>query len=207
MMLSIGVIHHAKIQNLLLLFSHSVVSDSLQPHGLHHARLPCPSLSPRVCSNSCALRWWYHPTILSSVVPFSSCFQSFPAPGSFPMCQLFASGGQSIGTLVSALVLPMNVQGWLPLGWTGWISFAVQGALKSLFQQHSSKASVLQHSTFFMVQPSCLNMTQITNYWEASFFSEICVCLYSVYSFNVSYFISVYSDSLFLRTIYKDTFS
>ena len=148
MMLSIGVIHHAKIHNLLLLFSHSVVSDSLQPHGLHHARLPCPSLSPRVCSNSCALRWWYHPTILSSVVPFSSCFQSFPASGSFPMSQFFASSGQSIGTLDSSLVLSMNVQGWLPSGWTGWIS------LQSKEPSRVFSNTTVQKHQFFSTQPS-----------------------------------------------------
>ena len=97
----------------LLLFSHWVVSDSLQPHGVQHARLPCPSPSPRVCSDSCPLSWWCHPTISSSVIPFSSCPQSFPALGSFPRSELFASGGQSIGVSASASVLPMNIQGLL----------------------------------------------------------------------------------------------
>ena len=103
-------------------FSHSGVSDSLQPHGLQHARLPCPSPNPRACSNSCPSSRWYHPTILSSVIPFSSHLQSFPASGSFPMSQFFASGGQSIGVSASASVLPVNTQDWSPLGWTGWIS-------------------------------------------------------------------------------------
>ena len=89
-------------------FSHSVVFDSLWPHGLQHARLPCPSLSPRVCSNSCPSSQW--PTISSSVIPFSSCLQSFPASGSFPMSQFFPSGGQSIGVSASASVLPINIQ-------------------------------------------------------------------------------------------------
>ena len=106
-----------RLKKELLLFSCSVVPDSLWPHGLQHARLPCPSLFPRVCSNSCPLSWWYHPTISSSVVPFSSCIQSFPASGSFPMNRLFASCGQSIGALAS--ILPMNVQGWFLLGLTG----------------------------------------------------------------------------------------
>ena len=101
------------------------MSDSLWPHGLHHARLPCPSLSPRVCSNSCPLNCWCHPTISSSVVPFSSCFLSFPASRTFPVSQLFASGGQNIGASASASVLPMNTQGWFPLGWTGLISFII----------------------------------------------------------------------------------
>ena len=102
--------------------SYSVMSDSLQPHGLQPARPPCPSPTTRVYSNSCPLSWWCHPTISSSVVPFSSCLQSFPASGSFQMSQLFASGGQSIGVAASASVLPMNIQDWFPLGWTGLIS-------------------------------------------------------------------------------------
>ena len=97
-------------------FSCSVVSDSLWPHGLQHARPPCPLPTPRVYSNSCPLSQWCHPTISSSVVPFSSCLQSFPASGSFPMSQFFTSGGQSIGVSTSASFLPMNVQCWFPLG-------------------------------------------------------------------------------------------
>ena len=107
---------------LLLLFSCAVVSDSLRPHGLHHTRLPCPSPSPGACSNSCPLSRWCHPTISSSVVPFSSCLQSFPASESFIIGRLFASGGQSIGASASASVLLMNIQGWFPLGLTGLIS-------------------------------------------------------------------------------------
>ena len=109
----------------LLLFSHSVVSNSLKPHRLQHARLPCPSSSPRVCSNSGPLTRWCHPTISSSVVPFSSCLQSFSAPGSFQMSLLFTSGGQSIGALAS--VLPMNIQDWFALGLTGLISLQSKG--------------------------------------------------------------------------------
>ena len=97
-------------------FSHSVVSASLRPHGLQHARPPCPSPTPRVYSNSCPLRWWSHPAISSSVVPFSSCLQSFPASGSFQMSQFFSSGGQSIRVSASASVLPLNIQNWFPLG-------------------------------------------------------------------------------------------
>ena len=108
-------------------FSHSVMSDSLQPHGLQHSRLPCPSSTSGAYSNSCPLSWWYHPTISSSVVPFSSHLQSFPASVSFPMSQLFASGGQSIGVSASVSVLPMNIQDWFPLGWTGWISLLSKG--------------------------------------------------------------------------------
>ena len=104
-------------------FSHSVMSDSLRPHGLQHARLLCPSPPPRAYSNSCPLHWWCHPTISSSAVPFSSHhLQSFPAPGSFPMSGFFPSDGQSIGVSASAPVLPLNIQDWFPLGLTSWIS-------------------------------------------------------------------------------------
>ena len=99
-------------------FSCSVVSNSLQPHGLQKARPPCPSPTPRVYSNSCPSSWWCHPTISSSVILFSSCLQSFPASGSFPVKQFFASGGQSIGVSASASVLPVNIQDWFPLGLT-----------------------------------------------------------------------------------------
>ena len=108
-------------------FSCSVMSDSLRPHGLQHARLPCPSPTPRACSNSCPLSQWCHPTISPSVIPFSSCLQSFPASGPFLMSQFFASGGQSIGVSASASVLPVNMQDWSPLGWTGWISLQFKG--------------------------------------------------------------------------------
>ena len=103
-------------------FSRSVMSDSLRPHEPQGARLPCPSPAPRVYTNSCPLSWWCHPTISSSVIPFSFCLQSFPASGSFQIRQFFASGGQSIGVSASASVLSMNIQDWSPLGWTGWIS-------------------------------------------------------------------------------------
>ena len=108
-------------------FSHSVVSNSLGSHGLQHARLPCLSPTPGACSILCPSSWWFHPTISSSVVPFSSCLQSFPASGSFPTSQLFASSGQNIGVSASASVLSMNIQDWFPLGWTGWISLQSEG--------------------------------------------------------------------------------
>ena len=132
------------------------MSESLWPHGLQHTRLPCPSPTPRVHSNSSPSRQWCRPTISSSVVSFS-CPQSFPASGSFPMSQIFTWGGQSTG--VSASVLPMNIQDWFPLGLTGLDLLAVQGTLKSLLQHHSSKASILQRSAFFIVQPSYPYMT------------------------------------------------
>ena len=114
----------------LLLFSLSVVSDSLQLHGLQHARIPCPSPSPGACSNSCPLSQWCHPTISFSVALFSSCPQSFPASESFPMSQLFTPGCQSIGTSTSALVLPLNIQDWFLLGLIGLISLLSKGLLR-----------------------------------------------------------------------------
>ena len=132
-------------------FSRSVMSDSLWPYGLQHARLPCPLPTPGAYSNSCPASWWCHPTISSSVVPFSFCLQSFPASRSFPVRQFFASGGQRIGVSASPSVLPMNVQGGFPLGLTGWISLQSKGTLKSLLQHHISKASILWRSTCFIV--------------------------------------------------------
>ena len=119
----------------ILMFSSSTVSVSLWPHGLQHARFPCPSVPPRACSNPCPLSRWCHPTGSSSVAPFSSCPQSFPVAGSFPVSQLLASGDQSTGASASASVLPMNIQGWFPLGLTGLLT--VQGTLKSLLQHHN----------------------------------------------------------------------
>ena len=100
---------------------------TLWHHGLQYTRLPCPSPTPGACWNSCPLNWWCYPTISSSVIPFSSCLQSFPESGSFPMSQFFVSGNQSIGASASASVLPMNIQDWLPIGWTGWISLQSKG--------------------------------------------------------------------------------
>ena len=134
------------------------MSDSLWPHGLQHARPPCPSPTPRVYSNSCPLSQWCHPTISSFVIPFSSCLQSLPASGSFQMSQFFTSGGQSIGVSASASVHPMNIQGWFLLGLTGDL-LAVQGTLKRLLQHHSSKVSIFWHSAFFMIQLSHPYMT------------------------------------------------
>ena len=124
-------------------FSCLVRSNSLQPHETQHARPPCPSPTPRVYPNPCPLSRWCHPTILSSVVPFSSCPQSFPASGSFPMSQLFASGGQSIGVSASTSVLPMNTQGWSPLGWTGLISLQSKGCSRVF-----SNTTVQKHQLF-----------------------------------------------------------
>ena len=124
-------------------FNRSVMSDSLQPHGLKHARPPCPSSTPGVYSDSCPLSQWCHPTISSSVVPFSSCLQSFPASGSFPMSQFFTSGGQSFGASASTSICSMNIQDWFPLGWTGWISLQSKG-LSRVF----SNTTVQKHQFF-----------------------------------------------------------
>ena len=129
-------------------FSHSVLSNSLRTQRLHHARPPCPSPTSKVYSNSCPLSGWCHPTILSSVVPVSSCLQSFPASGSFHMSQFFASGGQSTGVSTSASVLPVNIQDWFPLGWNGLISLQSNG-LSRVFSN-----TTVQKYQFFSTQIS-----------------------------------------------------
>ena len=164
-----------------LLFSLTVVSNSLQPHGLQHARLSCPSLSSGVCSDSCPLSWWCHPAISSSVTPFSSCPQYFPASEAFPMSWLFPSGGQSIGALASA---SREYSGLISFR-TDWFDLlAVWGTLKSLLQHHSSKASVLWCSAFFMVQLSHLYMatgkTIVFTNW--TFFGKVMSLLFNTLS-------------------------
>ena len=136
-------------------FSRSVMSDSFRPHESQHARPPCPSPTPGVYPNSCPLNQWCRPTISSSVVPFSSCPQSFPASESFPMSQLFAWGGQSIGVSASTSVLPMNTQDWSPLRWTGWISLKSKG-LSKVF----SNTTVQKHQ-FFCTQLSSQSNSHI----------------------------------------------
>ena len=148
---AIGIHMYTLIFWMLILtfqFSCSVVSNSLWPHGLQHARPPSPSPTPGVYSNPCPLSRWCHPTISSSVFPFSSFPQSFPASGSFPVSQFFTSGGQSIGVSASASVLPMNTQDWFPLGWTGWMSLLSRG-LSGVF----SNTTVQKHQ-FFSTQLS-----------------------------------------------------
>jgi len=140
---------------LLLLFSHSVMSNSSWPHGLQHARLPCPSPTPRTCSNSCSSSQWYHSTISSSIILFFSCLQSFSASSSFPISQFFTSGSQSIKVSASASVLPMNIQGWFPLGLTGLISLQSKG-LSRVF----SSTTVWRHQ-FFRAQPFLLSSSHI----------------------------------------------
>ena len=135
------------------------MSDSLRHHGLQHARLPCPSPSPRACLNSCPWSRWCHPTVSSSVVPFSSCLPSFPASGSFLMNWLFPSGGQSVGASASASVLPMNIQDWFSLELTGLFSLQSKGLSRVFSNTTVSKASILWCSAFFMVQLSYSYLT------------------------------------------------
>ena len=130
----------------------AVVSNSLWPHGLQHARHPCPSPTPRACSNSCPSSWWCHSTISSSVIPFSSCLQSFPASESFPVSQFFSSGGQSIEASASASVLPMNIQDLFPLGWTGLISLQFKGPSRVF-----SNTTVQKHQFFSAQLSLCSN--------------------------------------------------
>ena len=142
-------------------FTCLVVSGSLRPHGLQHARLPCPSSTPGAYSKSCPLSWWYHPTISSSVIPFSSHLQSFPASESFLMSQLFASDGQSIGASPSESVLPMNIKCWFTLGLTGLLSMQSKG-LSRVF----SNTTVQKHQ-FFGIQLSFIStLRSIHDYWK-----------------------------------------
>ena len=152
----------------ILLFRGSGVSDSLWPHGLQHTRLPCPSLPPGVCSNSCPVSQWCYLTISSSATPFSFCLQSFPALGSFQMSQLFTSGGQSIGA--SALVLPMNIQGWFLLELTGLISLQSK-ELSRVF----SSTTIWKHQ-FFGSQPSLCSNSSVHDYWKNHSFDYTDLC-------------------------------
>ena len=149
-------------------FSHSVMSSSLQPNGLQHARPPCPLPTPGVYSNSCPLSWWCHPTITSSAVLFSAYPQSFPASGSFQMSQFFISGGQSIRVSASASVLPMNIQDWFPLGWTGWISLQSKGPQESSpTPQFKSISSLVLN---FLYSPT---LTSIHDHWNSHSFDYL----------------------------------
>ena len=147
--------------NVSVQFSRSVVSDSLRPHGLQHTRLPCPSPTPGAYSNSCPLHRWCHPTISSSVIPFFSCLKSFPASGSFPMSQFFASGGHSSGVSASASVLPMNIYDWVPLGLIGWISLQPKG-LSRVF----SNTIVQKHQFFSTQHLHSPTLISIHDYWN-----------------------------------------
>ena len=144
----------------------SVTFDSLWPHGLWLTRLPCPSSIPRAYSNSCPSSQWCHPSISSSVVPFSSCPQSLPASGSFPVSQFFTSGGQSIGVSASVSVLPMNIQDWFPLGWTSWISLQSRG-LSRVFS-NSTVQSINSSALSFLYSPT---VTSIHDHWKNYIFN------------------------------------
>ena len=139
----------------------SVVSDSLGPHGLHHGRPPCPSPTPTIYANSCPSSRWCHPTISSFLIPFSSHPQSFPASGSFQMSQFFASDGQSIGVSASASVLPMNIQDWSPLGWTGWISLCPRDSQES--SPTPQFKNINSSALSFLYSPT---LTSIEDYWK-----------------------------------------
>ena len=155
------------------------MSDSLQLHELQHASPPCPSPTPRAYSNSCLSSQWCHPTTSSSVNPFSSCLQFFPASGSFPVSQLLGSGGHSMGASASASVLPMNIQGWFPLGLTGLISLLSKGLWRIFIQHHSSKASNFS-ALSLLYGPT---LTSIHDYWKNhSFESFMDLCQQSYVS-------------------------
>ena len=160
-------------------FTRSVVSTSLWPHRRQHARLLRSPQTPGVYPRSCPLSQWWHPTISSSVIPFSSCLQFFPASRSFQMRQLFASGGQSIA--VSALVLPMNIQDWSPLGWTGWISLQSKGLSRSSPQWTPQFKSTNSSALIFLYSPT---LTSIRDYWKTHSLDETNLCWQS----NVSAF-------------------
>ena len=153
------------------------MSDSLWPHGLQHARLPCPLPTPGAYSNTCPSHWSCHPTISSSVVPFSSHLQSFPASGSFPVSRFFPSGGQSIGVSASALVLPVNIQDWFPLGWTGWISLQSKGISRVFFNTTVQSINSLVFS--FLYSPT---LTSIHDHWKNHSFYYMDICWQSIVS-------------------------
>ena len=161
-------------------FSHSVVSDSLRPHESQHSRLPCPSATPGVYTNACPLSWWCHPAISSSVIPFSSCPKSLPASGSFPMSQLFTSGGQSIRVSASASVLPMNTQDWSPLAWTGLISLQSKGLLR-VFSN-----IIVQKHQFFSAQLSSQSTRKNIAMARQTFVGKVMSLLFNILSRLVS---------------------
>ena len=160
-------------------FSCSVASNSLRPNEPQHARPPCLSPTPGVYPNPCPLSQWYHPTISSSVIPFSSCLQSFPASGSFPMSQLFASGVQSIGISTLASVLPKNTQDWSPLEWTGWISLQSKGLSRDF-----SNTTVQKHQFFGLSFFHSPTLTSICDHWKNHSLDQTDLCWQS----NVSAF-------------------
>ena len=159
------------------------MSSSLWPHGLQHASLPCLSATPRACLNSCPSSQWCHPAISSSVVPFSSRLQSFPASASFEMSQLFVWGGQSIGASASASVLPMNVQDWFPLGWTGWISLQSKG-ISRIFSNTTFK-SIYSLVLSFLYGPTRISITWLLEkpylWLDGPLLTKYCLCFWICY--------------------------
>ena len=164
-------------------FSHSVVFDSLWPHEPQHARPPCPSPTPGVHPNPCPSTRWCHPTISSSVVPFSACTLSFPASGSFPMSQLFPSGGQSIGVSASTSFLPVNTQDWSPLGWTGWISLQSKGLSRvfsnTTVQKHQFFSAQLSSQSNFHIHTWPLEILQ--PWLDGPLLAKWCLCFWICY--------------------------
>ena len=173
-----------RIRTTSVQFSRSVISDSLRPHGLQHTRFPCPWPSPRVCLNSFPLSRWCHPTFSSSVVPFSSCLQSFPALGSFEMSQFFTSGGQSIGVSASTSVLPMNIQDWSPLGLTGLIFWLSKGVSTVFSTSTVGRRQLLGAQPFFIVQLSHPYMTtgEISALTTQTFVDKVISLLFNMLS-------------------------
>ena len=188
-------------------FSHSVISNSLRPHELQHTRPPCPSPTPRVHPNPCPLSQWCHPTISSSVVPFSSCPQSLPASGSFQMSQLFASSGQSIGVSAATSVLPMNTQYWSPLGWTAWLSLQSKGLSRvfsntTVQKHHSSVLSFLYSPTLtsYMTTGKTIALTRRTFVGRVislllNILSRLVIPSWNAYLFGINYVPVMTSDS------------
>ena len=194
----------------MLLFSYSEVSDSLQPHGMQHTRLPCPSASPGACSNSCQLSWWCHPTISSSVVSFSSCLQSFPASGSFPMSQFFPLGGQSIGASAASSVPPVNILDWFPLGLTGLISLLSKGLSRVFlfFIYISIPVTPLEPWSFLAVSWACRFTLTSASFYSLFFCQELCfsdiqmACFLNFFNFYTNTFPSHFHYFSFGPRIY-----
>ena len=190
-----SIISNFLLQPVSVQFSCSVMSNSLRSHGLQQARRPCPSPTPRACSNSCPLNQWCHPIISSSVILFSSCLQSFPESGSFPMSQFFKLGGQSIGASASASVLLVNIQDWFPLGWTGLISLQSKG-LSKVF----SNTAVQKHQ-FFGTQLSLWSKSYIDTWLLGNLFNhqQFLFFLYQLFLYFISKnYLSIY---LFLAAL------
>ena len=180
----------------------SVVSDSLQSHGLQHTSLPCPLLPPGVCSNSCPLSQWLHPTISSSAVPFF-CLQSFPASGSFPVSWLFKSGGQSIGASASASVLPVNIHGWFPLRLTGWISLLFKGSQESSLAPQFKSINSLALSLLYGPALTSIHLTfphvMSIKLLKYHIYIHICVYIYVCVYIYINIF-SKYSDVYYINS-------